>query len=771
MKSSSDIIINNGQSGCDNGENGISFNFSPSADNKWTDALDCVPACTDGYSCRASTGKCVCIAPRFEVGEKCISCASTEKSLNIPQSNCQENCSTMRFWNSNMQTCDLNCKSDEIKLANQSCTTCSSVLGVANATDKNGCFECFDKGFKGFWNVGLSTCWSCDVPENHFSDVDNGCHKCPNRFLTYNISASYSLNVCSHCSIQDYVMTTKENCERCPNRVYIQATGRCVNNDYITGQVYSLDNQAYIKCTDDVSIVPRSDQECVSQCPNRIILDGYCVLAGYNCAQGETSNLSKECISCDDAVNVANITTRESCFKCRTDGIDVFWNVSLSTCWSCDEEEGHFSDIENGCHECPNRFFAHNTVNSLLNVCTLCSTPDDTDTSQEYCERCPNRVWVTDASKKCVNDDTKTGQIYSTVDQAYIDCFDDMAIVPRSDDECTQKCPNRAMSNGYCVLGENACPAGLAVKDANDICYSCDTTDAIAGLTQNQCNSCLSSIRLKATDGLCYLCLQETEMITSEEDCLHCGNRHWNAETGDCYIPQECPACGENYQCNEGTGLCECIPPYIEENGECIWPDYIECSPECSSNYECDTSQGVCVCPESMVESNGLCCPTACPWGEHPIELCGACFKICTSDKFVNGSTSSQGCASCSSESRFMALPTADYDLKKAICHSCPEGSKRYLNSSGNCGPCSKMSHAADSANVSSIEECEACGGEAAGFEYKTAAQTGTTISGCFNCNDTSDASISQERCQAYINVCGRYKWSGGKCTYCGDNC
>lgn len=220
----------------------------------------CVPICSEGYF-RALSGEC-------------ISCSDKEAFPVVPASGeclkCPDRLSLENY-------CFASCKQGEFRDANGACRSC---LGLESypVVQTAACSVCPYRSIllKHDKNEDMAYCKLQQCPMDYFSDRNGSCYDCFQK--------------------ESIVNTSKEECEKCPNRVWSPENSSCLihtscpSNTFMDtyGQCHSCDeNNALISVAGHLT-------EC-DKCFDRYVYGHWCR-------------------KCPEQIDV--LTTKESCQKC-----------------------------------------------------------------------------------------------------------------------------------------------------------------------------------------------------------------------------------------------------------------------------------------------------------------------------------------------------------------------------------------------------------------------------------------------------------------------
>ena len=339
-------------------------------------------ACDDEYNFQTDEIECQKCPNRRQYGEYCkIACDKYEPMQDVD-------------GNGRCYDCDYE---DGLGIPKSECNKCPNREMV-----NDGCFEkCPDYAPLVDEN---GTCYTCDMEEHitrryyHAFSVSGT--------LVYNTTGGYSMQA---------VKTSKENCSKCPNRIY--RDGYCINKAPQGIYMTDLQSKQYYSCSVERPLnIPK--EEC-DKCANRMMIGNACVIK--ECPDDRPIQLSNaECVSCDATAMLS--ISKEQCDKCV--------NRMM---------------IGNACviKECPD-----DRPIQLSNAeCVSCDATAMLSISKEQCDKCPNRVMRGPfcTLKECPANEPMIGN-----NGRCISCKTDtlLSISPK---ECA-KCPNREIKGNYCVL-------------------------------------------------------------------------------------------------------------------------------------------------------------------------------------------------------------------------------------------------------------------------------------------------------------------------------
>ena len=214
----------------------------------------------------------------------------------------------------------------------------------------------------------------------------------------------YIRNACGFCIPCDEVngdKLLKEECEKCPYHVF--NNGYCNRNgspdptlllvaheDGDNGRV----RESYHSCDTDERI--STTKEHCDKCPNRIYVKDFCILK--ECPAGKVMGVYYECTSCKTILYYRPITKKEECLKCSN---LVFKDGQCLYKISQDPGRRLVYTFEDS------RWLSTNkegvTIGGWEDVWlwnqTDCNEPDNVKTTKEYCDACPNREYI---DGKCI---------------------------------------------------------------------------------------------------------------------------------------------------------------------------------------------------------------------------------------------------------------------------------------------------------------------------------------------------------------------------------
>ena len=195
------------------------------------------------------------------------------------------------------------------------------------------------------------TCYTCDMEEYITRHYYSGgrIYSVDGRVI-YDTTGGYSMQA---------VKTSKENCLKCPNRIY--RDGYCINKAPQGIFMTDLKSKQYYACSVEISLdIPK--EEC-DKCSNRIMIGNACVMK--ECPDDRPIQLSNaECVSCDATAMLS--ISKEQCDKCPNRVM-----------------HGPFCTLK----ECP----ANEPMIGNNGRCISCKTDTLLSISPKECAKCPNR--------------------------------------------------------------------------------------------------------------------------------------------------------------------------------------------------------------------------------------------------------------------------------------------------------------------------------------------------------------------------------------------
>lgn len=232
---------------------GLCIKYPDCGPNQFLDNMGKCHSCDETGYIATGSEECFKCANRYSTGDTCGRCDDMQPGSNADQENCGRcpdtaytnekcyPCQSEKEWDSSKEecakcpnrvyseskgarSCHLPCEPGMLYSATaKKCISCSQTDGITTV-GKEDCLTCSGQRF---WNVGTSTCWSCDDTTERRSDEENGCHGCSNRFLrsgTKGAKADY----CAPCNLNSDVYAPEANCNRCPSRFYRASDGLCL---------------------------------------------------------------------------------------------------------------------------------------------------------------------------------------------------------------------------------------------------------------------------------------------------------------------------------------------------------------------------------------------------------------------------------------------------------------------------------------------------------------------------------------------------------------
>lgn len=307
--------------------------------------------CPNTYVCQNKT--CVCPANHFEAKDRtnttnyiCASCDDLYRyETTLEQCNI---CGKDRIlMTENSKTyCDWNCPAGWFRNKNRNCTNCG--LDAAKETSQEECDKCIGTGFHREMQSGkCALIGGC--PEGTFkSSKDDTCYPCSDPI--------------SHEAI-------KAECDKCSSdreRITIDTKNFCILRCE-TGYFRSTEDNECHLCSDETPY--KSLQAECSQCSDRILYNGFCILKGH-CLDNTTfwNTTDGTCSSCVDEL-FAKESSEDACAVCGT---------------------SRFYGTKNGIGDskmcnpvCPDGWFQNKNGN-----CTHCGNTASKATTETECNKC-----------------------------------------------------------------------------------------------------------------------------------------------------------------------------------------------------------------------------------------------------------------------------------------------------------------------------------------------------------------------------------------------
>ena len=314
-------------------------------------------------------------------------------------------------------------------------------------------------------------CISCDTTRALMLVNEKDCDLCPNRTVYKEdtlggwIQTNYCrLRTCppekpffdnnwnwSGCtSCQDEPKhIKKEECEQCSNMRWVEGAGCAPDKSdriYYTGTMLSPDGREMsldggsppfdIDCENErwqrCEAIKTSEQEC-KKCSFTYMKDGFCHMDGWkkvkDCPEGYIRSVCGFCIPCSE-VNGDKLSEKE-CIKCP---YHVFNNGHCNRNGSPDpnlllvaHENGDNGKVRESYHSC--------------------DTEERISTTKEYCDKCPNRIYVKDF---CILKECPVGKVMGLYYEC-TDCKDILYYRPIINQEECSRCSNLIFKDGQCL--------------------------------------------------------------------------------------------------------------------------------------------------------------------------------------------------------------------------------------------------------------------------------------------------------------------------------
>lgn len=293
------------------------------------------------------------------------------------------------------------------------------------------------------------------------------------------------------------------------------------NNTCVCNQM--LDSAGNCQPCSTPTNVETSQSDC-AKCAGREYLNGLCSLP---CAGGEVKGDDSKCYTCAGSSPITNIDLTR-CLSCLG---ERFWNISASTCWSCDETGEYPSDEGLGCTNCPNRFLG--STNAQDKLCINCNSEKTFSASKDSCARCGDKRFYIASSGLCIK---------------HPDCGENQFL------DMNGKC-HSCDEAGYVAAGEDECFKCATRYSTGDTCGRCADMQPASNADEENCNRCPDTAFI---GGKCYPCQSDKAWTSSKENCARCPNRvfstndqyylcHLPCEAGTVYslTAQKCLSCSQ----------------------------------------------------------------------------------------------------------------------------------------------------------------------------------------------------------------------------------
>ncbi|MGN1091857.1 MAG: Tfp pilus assembly protein FimT/FimU [Alphaproteobacteria bacterium] len=184
--------------------------------------------------------------------------------------------------------------------------------------------------------TGINKCVACPAGnEGKGVTTPADCHSCGNNYII----GYYNNNNCWECSASHphARSRTKEECDRCPNRCWDEASELCL-------------------LSEEGNVAIRADGTC-----------------NHNCTTGQlfindTQTGINKCVACPAGNEGKGVTTPADCHSCGNNYIIGYYNNN--NCWECSASHPNArSRTKEECDRCPNRYF-----DETSQLCELCPT-------------------------------------------------------------------------------------------------------------------------------------------------------------------------------------------------------------------------------------------------------------------------------------------------------------------------------------------------------------------------------------------------------------
>ncbi len=238
----------------------------------------------DGVGVCAKTGN-ICPKDMFYGEEDCIPCDDTSP-INTTEEECNK-CSNRKMTGGEWNRCVLKeCPKGYFKTGGNWCTPCDE-LEVKGYVEPDECFKCSNRELYG------QECVLKECPNGHFRNKEGACIKC-------GVESAYSWSL----------LASKEECAKCENT--ISYNGYCIlPQECPANHLQGIDGKCF-HC-EDLKDISTTAKEC-DKCPNRKYVDGKCV--PKECPADHFKNKAGSCYECKSLKFYQAETTFEECSKC-----------------------------------------------------------------------------------------------------------------------------------------------------------------------------------------------------------------------------------------------------------------------------------------------------------------------------------------------------------------------------------------------------------------------------------------------------------------------
>ena len=336
---------------CKDCSNGSSFNSNAEECSKCNTTENprrflangkCVKACGSGKFMNSS-GSCVSCSTNdaidAETEDDCLSCSTSGIVRQIDSNGkCVRACDSGYYRNSSGGCSSCNDDSVGIAASDEECTSCGNRKVSSDGKCVKGC------GVGKFYAKDTGSCQSCTDVMKYESYDDAECtDSCSDReirtyqgvkYCVWQCPSGYFRNAnlnCTVCGDKNAKDTSKDECDKCPNRKMVngKCTKACEDNEIVqadgschktcTTGFYATDDKACKACNDVMKYQTYDSSSCSDKCPDREMMayngKTYCV---WKCPSGYFRNENMNCTGCSDSKASSKLTYRRECAKCTS---------------------------------------------------------------------------------------------------------------------------------------------------------------------------------------------------------------------------------------------------------------------------------------------------------------------------------------------------------------------------------------------------------------------------------------------------------------------
>lgn len=312
--------------------------------------------------------------------------------------------------------CTQKCGNTRILGKNNICYSCQE-LKPFDAADQTACEQCPNRTYSMMGKCTLSQC-----PDNTFSVYENyeiSCYACDE--TRHDLKSSDCLEKCGDqrvlvgeycakacqpgefrdssgncisCDNEDSRGSTAEECAKCGDKKFYY-NGWCTSKFCKPDEFRSTNDYAPCVSCDHTSPNYRATAEECAKCGDqrKMVEYGFCVLK--SCPDGQFQSNYGDCTPCTSTTIWK--ATKEECDKCPQRSLMTF-DDTVCALTSCPADT--YRSINGECYPCATGQF----VDATAGTCRECTdTTSYPGVSQEACESCPNRTYVSGYGKSfCV---------------------------------------------------------------------------------------------------------------------------------------------------------------------------------------------------------------------------------------------------------------------------------------------------------------------------------------------------------------------------------